>query len=374
MDFIPSELNQPYNLIDLGSIIFFCLHDRIAIGIARCAGMDKTVGISCLPDLTFCDEAVGLFCVFLTMIQRFLFVVALMGSWFFASSQSPAGSQSIVKWKIEEVVKSYTANNDTVYVVNFWATFCKPCIEEIPGFIKLVEKYKSQKVKLLLVSLDLPSFVPVKLPAFIKKNNYKTNHAWLDETNADHFCPMIDEKWSGAIPSTIIVNNSNGYRKFVEDQMSAEEFESALKEAIGGNSFYKFRAPMNDAEVTDEEPQRASGAFVTFKSSDSSVYAVMEGKVSMIAKIDHMKVVIIEKDNFFYTYSNLGSTSLKTGDLIKTDQLIGYAAFDLDGYKPSVDLYLSDPETNIILSKKDFRKRNDIRLTDHSIDTIGEPK
>lgn len=300
-----------------------------------------------------------------------------MGSGLFARSQSPAGSQSIAKWKIEEVVKSYTADNDTVYVVSFWATFCKPCIEEIPVFIKLVEKYRSHKVKLLLVSLDLPSYVPVRLPAFIKENNYKTNHVWLNETNADHFCPMIDEKWSGAIPSTIIVNNSTGYRKFVEDQMSAEEFESALKEAIGGNAFYRFLAPMNDAEVIDEEFRRAAatfGEFVTFKSSDSSVYAIMDGKVSMIAKIDHMKVVIIEKDKLFYTYSNLGSTSLKTGDLIKTNQLIGYAAFDLDGYKPSVDLYLSDPETNIILTKKDFRKRNDTRLADHSIDPVDEPQ
>jgi hypothetical protein len=60
---------------------------------------------------------------------------------------------------------------------------------------------------------------------------------------------MIDEKWSGAIPSTIIVNNSNGYRKFVEDQMSPEEFENALKDAIGGKAMFKYISPMNDAEV-----------------------------------------------------------------------------------------------------------------------------
>ena len=149
-----------------------------------------------------------------------------------ANSQKPSGRQSIAKWKIEDVVNSYSAKNDTVYVVNFWATFCKPCNEEIPDFIRIVEKYKSQKVKLLLVSLDLPSYVLVKLPAFIKKNNYKTNHVWLNETNADHFCPMIDKKWSGAIPSTIIVNNKTGYRKFVEDQVSPEDFEAALKAAV----------------------------------------------------------------------------------------------------------------------------------------------
>ena len=305
------------------------------------------------------------------MIKRLTFVFTLMIFVMVANSQSPAGSQTIAKWKIEDVVKSFSAKNDTVYVVSFWATFCKPCNEEIPDFIRLVDKYKSQKVKLLLVSLDLPSYLPVKLPAFIKKYKYNTNHVWLNETNADRFCPMIDEKWSGAIPATIIVNNKTGYKKFVEDQLGAADFEKALQEAIGGNAFNKYVAPMNDAEITD----RAMGQYLSFSSNDSSVYAVEGGKVNMIAKIDHMKVVIIEKDKLLYTYSNLGSTTLKTGELIKANQLIGYAAFDLDGYKPTLELYVSDAETNILLAKEDFAKRKDKRLTDHSIElNLQEPQ
>ena len=287
-----------------------------------------------------------------------------------------ANSQSIARWKIEDVVNSYSGKNDTVYVVNFWATFCKPCNEEIPDFIRIVEKYKTQKVKLLLVSLDLPSYVPVKLPAFIKKYKYNTNHVWLNETNADHFCPMIDAKWSGAIPSTIIVNNNKGYSKFTEDQMKPEEFEKALKEAIGGKVFNKYVAPMNDAELIENRVANTEAEiqeFVSFKSKDSSVYSITGGKVTMIAKIDHMKVVIIEKDKFFYTYSNLGSTTLKTGDEVKSNQLIGYAAFDLDGYKPTVELYISDAEKNITLTKEDFAKRKDKKLTEDSIDS-NEPQ
>jgi thiol-disulfide isomerase/thioredoxin len=271
-----------------------------------------------------------------------------------------ANSQKIAKWKMEDVVKSFSAKNDTTYVVNFWATFCKPCNEEIPDFIRLADKYKKQKVKLMLVSLDLPAYVAVKLPAFIKKYNYKTNHVWLNETNADIFCPMIDPKWSGAIPATIIVNNKTGYRKFVEDQVSAADFEKALKEAIGGNAMNKYVAPMNDAEINYRKKANLDGdaqMFVTFQSNDSSVYAVAGGKVNTIAKIDHMKVVIIEKDKLFYTYSNLGSTLIKKGDEIKADQLIGYAAHDLDRQKPTLELYISDAEKSIMPAKEDFVKR-----------------
>ena len=140
-------------------------------------------------------------------------------------------SQKIQKWKITEVVKFFSAKNDTTYIVNFWATFCKPCNEEIPHFINIVNQYKSKKIKLLLVSVDLASYLPKKLPAFIKANKYNTNHAWLNETNADYFCSKIDSSWSGAIPSTIFVNNKKGYRQFIEGEMTAKEFEQFLQVA-----------------------------------------------------------------------------------------------------------------------------------------------
>lgn len=300
------------------------------------------------------------------MIKRLLFLCT------FLVIVIAANGQKIAKWKIEEVVKSFSANNDTVYVVNFWATFCKPCNEEIPDFIRLAEKYKKQKVKLLLVSLDLPSYLPVRLPEFIKKNKYKTNHVWLNETDADRFCPMIDAKWSGAIPATIIVNNKTGYKKFFEDQVSAEDFEAALKAAIGGTSMKKYVAPMNDALAIYDDPQDSAHVkrdFVIFKSNDSAVYSIADGMVSTVAKIDHMKVVIIEKDKLFYTYSNLGSTLLKKGNEVKANQFIGYAALDLDKQSPTLELYVSDAEKNIMLKKEDFVARKDKRLTDHSIDS-----
>lgn len=262
---------------------------------------------------------------------------------------------------MSDVVNSFSSNNDTTYVINFWATFCKPCNEEIPDFIRITDKYKKQKVKLLLVSLDLPAYYPGKIAAFVKKYKYNTNHAWLNETNADVFCPMIDAKWSGAIPATIIVNNNTGYKKFTEDQISAEDFEKQLKEAIGGgNTTNRYVAPMKNALAIYDNPEDTAHVkreFVIFKGNDSAVYAVAGGKVTTIAKIDHMKVVIIQKDNLYYTYSNLGSALVKKGDDIKENQMIGYAALDLDKVKPTLELYVSNMNGNIMLTKENFVAR-----------------
>jgi hypothetical protein len=141
--------------------------------------------------------------------------------------------------------------------------------------------------------------------------------------------------------------------------MSAAEFENALQEAIGGKALHKYVAPMNDAEVEKKNSGDYSqtNEYVTFKSDDSSVFSITGGKVKAIAKIDHMKVVIIEKEQIFYTYSNLGSTSLKIGNDVKINQLIGYAAYDLDGFKPTIDLYISNEKENISMTQSKNRNK-----------------
>jgi hypothetical protein len=56
---------------------------------------------------------------------------------------------------------------------------------------------------------------------------------FLDETNADYFCPKVDEKWSGAIPATLFINNSKNHRKFVEEQVSEEVLEKEIQHLLG---------------------------------------------------------------------------------------------------------------------------------------------
>ena len=139
--------------------------------------------------------------------------------------------QTIPSWKVTKL-QDYISKSDSVLVINFWATFCKPCIEEIPYFESTVSKYKDQKVKLLLVSLDLKDEYPNNIRSFAAKNNYASKIIWLNETNADYFCPRVDKKWSGGIPSTLIINPKTGYRKFFEDQLKPEQFEMELKKAL----------------------------------------------------------------------------------------------------------------------------------------------
>ena len=160
------------------------------------------------------------------LVRNFIFFLL------FAAATLLAKSQNISSWKINDVVH-YIDKSDSVLVISFWATFCKPCIEEIPYLENISQKYKDQKVKVLLVSLDLPGFFPGKIESFVAKNKYISQVVWLNESNADYFCPKIDKSWSGAIPSTVIINRKKGYKKFFEEQMKPDQFEHELRKALG---------------------------------------------------------------------------------------------------------------------------------------------
>jgi len=145
-------------------------------------------------------------------------------------------AQDIPKWKITDVEKYIQDHPNKVLVINMWATFCKPCVKEIPAFIKLTDQYKKNGVELLLVSLDLPSHYPKKIASFAKKQSFNAPIVWLDETNADYFCPLIDPKWSGSIPATLIIYPKTGYRAFFEEEIEAAVLEKTIIEALKSNS------------------------------------------------------------------------------------------------------------------------------------------
>ncbi len=139
--------------------------------------------------------------------------------------------QQIPKMKIGDVVKIIDTSTMPI-IVNFWASWCAPCIHEIPWFEKNVKEYADKGVKLILVSLDFKEDYPLYLGSFVKKSGYSSQIVWLNETDADVFCPKIDAAWSGAIPATVMVNNAKKYKAFYGGQLTEPKFIEALKNLV----------------------------------------------------------------------------------------------------------------------------------------------
>lgn len=148
-------------------------------------------------------------------------------------------SQGVKSVKITDVEK-IIAESKMPLIINMWATWCKPCIEELPYFLKEVQEHnasagQADSIKLLFVSLDFKETFPEGITKFMKKRKVTAEVVWLDETNADYFCPKIDAKWSGAIPATLFINNKTDFRKFVEEQISHDKLQQEIKAMLNKN-------------------------------------------------------------------------------------------------------------------------------------------
>lgn len=161
------------------------------------------------------------------MVMKKIWILLL-----FVLATTTIQAQEIKKVKIDDLVKIIDTSSVPL-VINFWASWCAPCIKEIPWFEKSVADFKDQKVKLILVSLDFAEDYPKGIADFAKKNNYRSTIVWLDETNADEFCPKIDEKWDGAIPVTLMVNKQRQYRQFFAQQLPEQRLVQELQKLVG---------------------------------------------------------------------------------------------------------------------------------------------
>ncbi|MFA9188300.1 redoxin domain-containing protein [Flavobacterium sp. FBOR7N2.3] len=124
--------------------------------------------------------------------------------------------------------KAVLSDTSITYVVNFWATWCAPCVKELPHFEQLNSENKN--VKVVLVSLDFKNQYEAKLLTFLKKKAIKSEVVLLTDKDYNTWLPAVDKDWSGSIPATLIIKN--GKKVFVEKMFASYE---ELNEYVNSN-------------------------------------------------------------------------------------------------------------------------------------------
>jgi thiol-disulfide isomerase/thioredoxin len=136
--------------------------------------------------------------------------------------------------KLNQLLEFLHEETDHIKVVNFWATWCAPCIKELPLLEKLGEERTDVKVTLVSLDLDLDP-KPEKVYRFIERRKIKSNVLLLDESNPNNWINQVEKSWSGAIPATIIINGKTGKRKFIERQLHEGDLEHLIAELLSTN-------------------------------------------------------------------------------------------------------------------------------------------
>ena len=137
-------------------------------------------------------------------------------------------SQTIHQMSFDQLQKKLLEIKSDVIFVNFWATWCKPCIEELPTFEALNKKYSSEKVKVILVNVDFNSNLTTDVAAFVKNKNLQSETWHITDTDPNTWINKVDSSWSGAIPATIVYDSSHKKILFIERTIALEALEGII--------------------------------------------------------------------------------------------------------------------------------------------------
>jgi thiol-disulfide isomerase/thioredoxin len=141
-----------------------------------------------------------------------------------------ANAQQAEQIKLKDLQQLMRNPSDKVQVINFWATWCAPCVKEIPLFEKLNEENKGVEVTLVSMDYDLDPN-PEKVHRFMTRKNLKSKVVILAEQNPSSWVGKIDKSWSGTLPATLIINTQNGKRKFIGKELHEGDLEKLIEEA-----------------------------------------------------------------------------------------------------------------------------------------------
>lgn len=135
---------------------------------------------------------------------------------------------SVNSYTFDQIKPLLFPENDVTYVINFWATWCAPCIKELPYFNELQEKYESDRFQVVLVSLDFTSQIEKRLLPFLKRKPTSAQVMHLGDPDANAWINQVDPAWSGAIPATLIYNHAKGIRSFHEKEFTQDELNELV--------------------------------------------------------------------------------------------------------------------------------------------------
>jgi len=137
----------------------------------------------------------------------------------------------IASEEIETVIARHNAEGKVV-LVNIWATWCGPCVEEFPDIVELRHKYKDE-LEVIFISADFPE-ERERAIQFLKDQNV-TWETYMKTGKDEPFINAISQDWTGALPFTKIYSKNGQITSYWENKASLEQFETAIKEALNVN-------------------------------------------------------------------------------------------------------------------------------------------
>jgi thiol-disulfide isomerase/thioredoxin len=120
------------------------------------------------------------------------------------------------------------ARRERVVLVNFWATWCRPCLKELPELIGLEKKYAARGFELLAVSLDDPADQETIVRPFLAKWFPELRSLMRRSPDMDAMVSVVDPAWNEVLPTSYVLDGSGRVRARLQGGKPVAEFEAAI--------------------------------------------------------------------------------------------------------------------------------------------------
>jgi thiol-disulfide isomerase/thioredoxin len=124
----------------------------------------------------------------------------------------------------EEFESLMHKESEKIMVFNFWATWCAPCIKEMPYFQRVQEE--DSEIELFFISMD-DGRKPERVTDFMKKRNVSSPVYLLNDVDYNKWIDKVSPEWSGAIPATLFIK-PNGEKSFHEGEVDYDALKSII--------------------------------------------------------------------------------------------------------------------------------------------------
>lgn len=148
--------------------------------------------------------------------------ITIAAAFFLLATSANAQTKVIKIGALEDLMRK---KEGPIQIINFWATWCGPCVKELPLFEQANTTITNAQVT--LINLDFADKLS-KVDAFITRKNMKTENLLLDEIDYNSWIDKVDKSWEGAIPATLIYNPANGKRAFIQQELKEGELEKHI--------------------------------------------------------------------------------------------------------------------------------------------------
>jgi thiol-disulfide isomerase/thioredoxin len=122
--------------------------------------------------------------------------------------------------------------NGKVLVLNIWATWCLPCMEEFPSLMRITDTYDTNKVEVVGISIDYADEIPSKVIPFLKKNKIPFRMYLAQFSSQEQFINSLKRSWNGAIPATFIYDRNGRQKIALIGEQSFEQFQSSIDKIL----------------------------------------------------------------------------------------------------------------------------------------------